>query len=138
MRDAHLHQDGRHDEARPQGRVAAKTTRTDAECSAREAGVSSWFDSPALRGGRSDGPMLLQESDSVICPLKIADELSDWIVLKHDLDDAHDEFFRGENREQERQQGRRGCSGQTGDVRESEWDQTHLAHEGIAVAEISE
>jgi hypothetical protein len=42
------------------------------------------------------------------------------------------------NREQERQGRSCGGRGQTGDVLESQGDRTHLAHEGIAVAEIGE
>ena len=46
------------------------------------------------------------------------------------------EFFRGENREQERQE--RNCRGygQTGNVLELEWNDAHHAHNGIAVTEI--
>src|SRR5271165_2255142 len=57
---------------------------------------------------------------------------------KHDLNDAHDEFFWGENREQERQEGGRGGGGQTGDVLESEGNRTHFADNVIAIAEIGE
>jgi hypothetical protein len=57
---------------------------------------------------------------------------------KHYLDDAKDEFLRGKNREQERQERSCGGGGQTRDVLESEGDRTHLAHEGIAIAKICE
>jgi hypothetical protein len=65
-------------------------------------------------------------------------DVGDSVLSKYDLDDAQDEFFRGENREQERQERSRRGGGQTGDVLESERDWTHLAHHGIAVAKISE
>src|SRR5246500_418793 len=57
---------------------------------------------------------------------------------KYDLNDAHDEFLRGENREQERQERRGGGSRETRDVLDSEWDRPHLAYDRIAVAKISE
>jgi hypothetical protein len=57
---------------------------------------------------------------------------------KQDLEDAHDEFFRGENREEERQEGSCGGGGQTSDVLESEGDRTHVADHGVAIAEIGE
>src|SRR5262249_41255557 len=52
--------------------------------------------------------------------------------------DAHHEFFRGENCEQERHERSCGSGGQTGDVLERERDWSHFAYKGIAVAEIRE
>src|SRR6201987_4274149 len=57
---------------------------------------------------------------------------------KYDLNDAHDEFLRRENREQERQERRGGGGRETRDVLDSEWDRPHLAYDRIAVAKISE
>src|ERR1700741_1799008 len=57
---------------------------------------------------------------------------------KYDLNDAHDEFFRGENREQERQERLGGGGRETRDVLDSEWDRPHLAYDRRAVVTISE
>src|ERR1700741_4992363 len=58
--------------------------------------------------------------------------------LKYDLNDPHDEFFRGENREQERQERRGGGGRETRDVLDSEWERPHLAYDRIAIVKISE
>ena len=60
------------------------------------------------------------------------------ITSEHDLNDAMISSSRGENRQQERQEGSCGSSGQTRDVFESEGDRTHLTNHGIAVAEIGQ
>src|SRR5271167_361865 len=67
-----------------------------------------------------------------------AAEIDDRTPSKHDLNDAHNEFFRGENREQERHEGSRRSGGQTGDVLESEGNRTHFADNVVAIAEIGE
>jgi len=61
-----------------------------------------------------------------------------WIPSKQGLDDAHDEFLRRENGEQERQERSRSGGGQTGDVVKPEGYETHLAYQGITIAKISE
>ena len=71
-------------------------------------------------------------------PSRIAAELCDWASSKHDLEDAHEEFFGRQNREQERQEGSHGGRSQTGDVLEPERNRTHVADHGVAISEIGE
>src|SRR5215469_4288464 len=57
---------------------------------------------------------------------------------KQDSNDAHHQFFRGENREQEWKQGYCGDHGQTCNFVNPEWQRLHLAHDFKAVAQIGE
>lgn len=60
------------------------------------------------------------------------------ISSKHHLNNAHDEFFRRPDRQQERHHRRCRGNGEPGDVLQPEGNGTHLAHKTVAVAEISE
>src|SRR5271165_1747000 len=109
--------------------------------------VASWLGCFRTRGlrGRSNGLWSVFQGKlgrRTAVPVRFltsnAAEIATGIPSKQDLDDARDEFFRGENREQERREGSRGGGGQTGDVLESEGNRTHFADNVIAIAEIGE
>src|SRR5262249_10931152 len=57
---------------------------------------------------------------------------------KDDLDETHYEFFRCQDREQERDEGCCSRGSETRDVFEPERDRTHVAHHGIAVPQVRE